>query len=278
MLYAFPYQGSKRTQAEIIISRMPKFKGRLIEPFAGSSAVTLRAAQDNISNSFWINDINYPIIELWENIIVNPILISNLYEELWNGQFVIDNHYNNVRDLFNKTKESHYLLYLLCRCVKASVRYNSNGEFNQSSDKRRNGVKPPVMRENLKQISNLLHGKTKLSSLDYKEVFNQATPDDLLYLDPPYQGTSKGRDKRYIESVDRDEFVNALFDLTKREVPFILSYDGKTGNRSYGIELPSELGLQRLEIQVGKSAQSTLLGIDEYSYENLYLSGGNHDF
>ena len=53
---------------------------------------------------------------------------------------------------------------------------------------------------------------------------------------------------------------------------FAVSYDGRTGDKTYGAPLPDSLGLTHLEIEAGRSTQSTLLGRDDITYESLYLS------
>jgi len=60
--------------------------------------------------------------------------------------------------------------------------------------------------------------------------------------------------------------------LNKRNVPFILSYDGRTGKKSYGQSLPEELDMYRLELNAGRSTQATLLGRDDVTFESVYLS------
>lgn len=51
-----------------------------------------------------------------------------------------------------------------------------------------------------------------------------------------------------------------------------MSYDGRRGQKTYGKELSAELGLYRIEVRAGRSAQSTLLGRDDITYESIYLS------
>ena len=46
----------------------------------------------------------------------------------------------------------------------------------------------------------------------------------------------------------------------------------RKGQKRYGIELPSEIGLHRVEVEAGRSAQSTLLGKSDITYESIYLS------
>ena len=167
------------------------------------------------------------------------------------------------------------MLFLLARVVKGAVRYNSNGELNQSCDKRRYGTKPSAISNNAMTISNLLKNKTLFSSLDYKEVLASAQKGDLVYMDPPYQGTSKDdciRDNRYIQGVKFEEFVGELKKLNDRGIDYIVSYDGKTGDKIIGKTLPESLELTHIYINAGVSAQATLNGKNEITYESLYAS------
>ena len=149
------------------------------------------------------------------------------------------------------------------------------GELNQSCDKRRYGTKPPMISDNAIKISKLLKGKTYFTSKDYKEILALTKPGDLVYMDPPYQGTSNRknpRDNRYIQGVDFDEFVAELAKLNARDIDFIVSYDGMTGNKIIGRHLPDELNLNHIYINAGLSAQATLNGKKEITYESLYTS------
>lgn len=98
------------------------------------------------------------------------------------------------------------------------------------------------------------------------------TESDLVYMDPPYQGVCSKRDPRYFESIDFKEFVDILENLRDRNISFILSYDGRTGNKNYGDILPPKLELGRIEIEAGRSSQATLLGRNRITYESIYLS------
>ena len=267
------YQGSKRNLAADILHFLPSEIDQLIEPFAGTAAMSIAVASRHISQDFWLNDLNKPLIELLELIIERPDEIVSAYTEIWNGQHdeLID-HYAQVREKFNQTKDPKLFLYLLARCVKGAVRYNSKGLFNQSPDKRRKGTQPKNMRRNIEGVSALLKDKCKFTSLDYREVLAVANSSDFVYLDPPYQGVCGNRDARYFTGIDRDEFVLEIEQLIRRGIAFAISYDGKLGNKTFGIPLPLELGLKRIDIEVGRSAQSTLLGKSEITTESLYLS------
>ena len=267
------YQGSKRNLAPIILRYFPKGINRLVEPFAGSAAISIAAAAKGLVQRFWINDLNQALTELLALVAEKPEELSNFYEQLWNQQRSnsID-HFYQVRGEFNRTHDPRLFLYLLARCVKGSVRYNSEGLLNQSPDKRRLGTRPETMRKNIMGVARLLQGKAEFTSLDYRDVFKMVKQNDLVYMDPPYQGVCGNRDARYYSGISHEGFVEALQGLTARNLLFIISYDGRRGNKTFGEFLPESLDLTRIEIEAGRSSQSTLLGLDEVTFESLYLS------
>jgi DNA adenine methylase len=152
------------------------------------------------------------------------------------------------------------------------VRYNTNGEFNQSPDNRRKGAKPETIAKHVLGASRLLHGITNVRHGDFREAIADTTPTDVIYMDPPYQGVCSRRDKRYFESLPFDEFVKALHQMNQRRLSFIISYDGHTGEKRYGAMLPDELSLKHIEVEAGVSSQATLLGRNVETVESLYIS------
>jgi DNA adenine methylase len=267
------YQGSKRNLASFILGFFPDKIDRLVEPFTGTAAISIAAAARQSAQGFWLNDLNKPLIELLKLIIDNPCEIADTYSNIWYEQH-IDSiaHYFDVRTRFNQTNDPKLFLYLLARCVKGSVRYNSQGLFNQSPDKRRKGTIPATMSRNIAGVSSLLKGKCQFTAWDYRKVLAEVQTNDLVYLDPPYQGVCGNKDSRYLSGINFDEFVLSLERLNQRGIRFVISYDGKLGNKTFGQILPERLALKRIEIEVGRSSQSTLLGRDEKTIESLYLS------
>jgi DNA adenine methylase len=267
------YQGSKRNLASDILRFVPGKVEQFIEPFAGTAAVSVAVASRRISQRFWLNDLNKPLIELLKLIVERPNEIIHAYTDVWNDQNQDSiNHYFEIREKFNQTSDPKLFLYLLARCVKGSVRYNSEGLFNQSPDKRRKGTHPDKMRKNIEGVSLSLKGKCQFTDLDYREVLAIAKSSDFIYMDPPYQGVCGNRDSRYFSGIHFDDFVSAIDDLNKREIAFAISYDGRLGSKTFGTPLPKDLGLKKIEIEVGRSSQATLLGRKEITVESLYLS------
>jgi DNA adenine methylase len=220
-----------------------------------------------------VNDLNKPLAELLHLMIHRPEKLADAYGELWKGEAndALE-HFYTVREQFNRTQEPTLLLYLLARCIKGAVRYNQDGLFNQSPDKRRLGTRPDTMRRNIMAVSMLLRGKTVVTSHDFRDVLASADKNDVIYMDPPYQGTSGERDSRYLSGLACDDFVIALDGLNSRGLSYVISYDGRTGDKSYGEPLPGYLGLVHIELEAGRSTQATLLGRDDITVESLYLS------
>jgi len=271
--HPIPYQGSKRNLAADILRYFPQKFETLYEPFAGSAAITIAAAVNRLGQRYHINDLNKPLMDLWRAIIETPEKITSQYEVLWKRQ--LDDprsFYDKARDEFNRTGRPDLFLYLLARCVKGSVRYNSQGEFNQSPDNRRKGMRPEVMRMQVLGASYYLKGKATVTSVNYRDVLEKVTPTDLVYMDPPYQGVCGNRDTRYLQSVQFCEFVEVLADLNHRGIRYLVSYDGRTGGKTFGKFLPDELNLTLIELYAGRSTQATLLGRVDVTIESLYLS------
>ena len=268
-----PYQGSKRQIAPAILQHFPVKISRLVEPFAGSAALSIAVAARGRASQFWLNDAHSPLIKLWKKIIHHPHELIHQYTFLWNEQLGREREYfNTVRDRFNREKDPADFLYLVARCVKAAIRYNSNGEFNNTPDNRRRGARPAEMSRRIHIASEFFRQRTRLTSWDYKKVFDECTEEDLVYMDPPYQGVCGNRDQRYMPKVEREEFCDKLAELNSRHIMFAVSYDGRTGSKTYGEPLPASLKLKHLEIRAGRSTQATLLGRSDVTYESLYLS------
>lgn len=271
--HPIPYQGSKRSLAPQISPLVPGEIGCWYEPFAGSAAMTLWAASERVATRYVIADSLRPLAQLWSAIIDRPCDVSAQYRSIWEGQQQGGaDYFNLVRERYNSFNDPVDLLYLVCRCVKNAVRFNSRGCFTQSVDKRRLGMRPEKMDTAIGGASYLLKGKTEVRTGDWLDTTSDVTESDFIYMDPPYLGTTIGRDKRYAQQLEVAKLVGGLESLLNRSARFILSYDGMTGNKTYGDPLPNHLGLEHLHIDAGRSSQATLAGRDDRTIESLYLS------
>jgi DNA adenine methylase len=268
-----PYQGSKRRLAPAILARLEGRRyRRLLEPCAGSAALTLAAASAGVAERYVLGDVYAPLVALWREALAAPDRLADAYGALWTAQRGDPRaHYLAERALLAEAPEPARLLYLLARCVKNAPRFGRDGRFNQSADHRRRGVHPERVRAAARAAAALLGGRVALREGDLAEQLGDAGPGDLVYLDPPYAGTTYGANRRYQQGLPTERLVAVVAALRRRGAAVLLSYDGALGARDYGAPLPGWLGLERIELDAGRSAQATLLGRSERTHESLYL-------
>jgi DNA adenine methylase len=270
--HPFPYQGSKRALAHAIIRLLPEDTATLIEPFAGSAAISIAARHTNLARRAVINDANEPLMRMWRHIIERPHDLADEYEALWTESLKDPKAFFFAkRDEFNQTQAPVLLLYLLNRIVKGAVRYSKSGEFNQSADNRRLGAKPATVRDRLIQTSITMKGAEAYAG-SYEPLLVDAGPLDVVYMDPPYQGVTNVADHRYMRGLVREEFECALHKANDNGVSYIVSYDMIREDNKYGEQLDEDLRLTHLHLLAGRSTQSTLSGGSDVTVESLYLS------
>ena len=259
------WSGSKRSQAENIIKEFGNFN-TYFEPFIGGGSILYYASPKGNSIG---GDINLPLIELWKLVKNNPEEVYLEYKKKWEQLQIMGHEYfYTVRESFNKNYSPHSLLFLTRTCVNGLIRYNKNGEFNNSFHHSRKGINPERLKKIIFKWSEKIQSTTFLHG-DYRETTKLAKEGDLVYLDPPYFST-KGR---YFGTIDFDEFIKYLYDLKRRKVKFILSYDGIRGDNSYLVNIPKDLYKKHILLDSGSS--TFLKVIDkklEEVKESLYIS------
>lgn len=270
--HPFPYQGSKRALAHAILPFLPQDTATLVEPFAGSAALSIATRYAGLAERAVVNDVNAPLMAMWQAIVTDAETLADRYEEMWNESLDDPKAFFLARRTeFNQTSDPAILLYLLNRIVKGAVRYGKNGAFNQSADNRRLGAKPATVRERLTRTAKVMKG-TEVNAGSYEPHLIEAGPADVVYMDPPYQGVTNVADHRYMAGLGREDFERALRKANDNNVSFIVSYDVVREDNKYGQRLHDDLGLTHLHVVAGRSAQSTLSGGTDVTVESLYLS------
>lgn len=257
------WSGSKRSQAAVIAGLAPTFN-RYFEPFLGGGSV-LYALHPQTAVC---GDICRPLIDLWELVKTDPASLADSYAALWEALQADYMTYYNVRDRFNREGDPRDLLFLSRTCVNGLIRFNAEGEFNNSLHYTRRGIAPQKLR------SIIFDWHTRVQNVqfvccDYRECTAAAAEGDFIYLDPPYYNT-KGR---YYGKIDYDEFFAYLGQLNKRKIRYALSFDGTRGATSYAVDLPEELYVRKELIRSGKSTfRKVIDSVSEDVYETLYLN------
>lgn len=257
------WSGSKRSQVDNILSYIGEYN-TYYEPFIGGGSVLYAV---NPANGI-VGDINKPLINLWNAIKSNPIYLIEEYRKMWNKlQEEGNQYYLSVRERFNQEQSEVDLLFLSRTCVNGLIRYNKNGEFNNSLHHTRPGIHPDRLSKIILDWSERIQ-HIEFRCCDYRELTATAKKGDIVYLDPPYFST-KGR---YFGTIDYEDFIDYLYDLKKRQVRYLLSYDGTRGEHNYVVDLPKDLYKEHILIQSGSSTFRKVLDKKvEIVFESLYI-------
>ena len=261
------WSGSKRSQAGQILKFLPDEYGKYYEPFIGGGSM-LYAIRPEESIC---GDICEPLIDLWNAIKNSPEELAESYRLRWNR---LQNEgyeaYYLIRDDFNATKNPKDLMFLSRTCVNGLIRFNSNGEFNNSLHHTRPGINPDRLKKIIFDWSEHIQG-AEFFAKDYRESTENAQKGDLIYLDPPYFHT-KGR-YYGTKTIDFDEFMTFLDELNSKGVKYILSFDGKRGDEDYTVDLPKELYKRHEFIASGNSSFKKVMDKESLQvYESLYMN------
>lgn len=263
------WSGSKRLVAVQLAEKFPSFK-RYFEPFVGGgSMLPYSHNREGIAS-----DIIPELIELWKNLKQSPLLVAEEYRMRWTKlQEQGADVYYEVRDSFNKTRNCHDFLFLTRTCVNGLIRFNSNGDFNNSFHLSRPGISPDRLESQLCLWSQAIQNIT-FKACDYRETLSEVMKGDFIFLDPPYGGT-KGRYQT--TPFDLDAFYNELERLNSIGAKWMLTFDGKAGDRTYSFAPPTELYKSRFPIYTGNSAFTKLENkkldkIEESVYTNYEIT------
>ena len=267
------WSGSKRSQAENIVSFFPREIDTYYEPFCGGCSVLRAMFESDIKvNKYVCSDTNMTLISLWIMIKTNPDMVSREYRKLWgvlNSLEGIDKqkeYYEKIRNRFNKGKNPLDFMFLNRTCFNGLIRYNQKGEFNTPFHLNRGGIQPDRFDKIIKEWSKLLNEHdVDFKILTYRWV--KPNENDFLYLDPPYaktKGMYTGQD------FDNNRFFNWLKNL---KCKWALSYDGKSGTEDNTYDVPTDLYDEHYYLSSGNSSFKRLKETDKKAmvYESLYI-------
>lgn len=259
------WSGSKRSQAATILSYLPDSFNRYYEPFIGGGSMLY-----TISPKHSIcGDVCEPLIALWKKIKNSPDTLSESYRQRWT-RLQKEGHmaYYTIRDNYNATHTPEDLLFLSRTCVNGLIRFNSNGDFNNSLHYTRKGIDPDRLKRIIFDWS-LRVQNADFFAQDYSVTTESAKAGDLIYLDPPYFHT-KGR---YYGTIDFNAFLEYLESLNKKGVKYVLSFDGKRGDDNYTVAIPQELYKRHEFIASGNSSFKKVMNKENTQvYESLYMN------
>lgn len=258
------WSGSKRTQAQAIINQFGKFDC-YYEPFLGGGSVLYALHPSHAV----CGDICEPLIGFWKMVQKSPQEVTAYYSHEWN-RLQKDGYevYYEIRSRFNAHKSPLDLLFLSRTCVNGLIRFNAEGEFNNSFHHTRKGIAPERFEKIVQDWHKRIAG-IQFTCGDYRETTKAATENDIIYLDPPYENT-KGR---YYGTIDYGGFYAYLEELNQKRIRYVLSFDGTRGNKEYETGLPEHLYVKKFMLPSGNSSFKKVMDKSkEQVYEALYLN------
>lgn len=268
------WSGSKRSQCQEILKHFPSTFDTYYEPFVGGGSM-FRCLIDHKSDFNFkrivCSDLNRDLINLWNCVKNNPKELSEHYTQLWNAlnrnpdKSYQRDYFNKIRERLNQQHNPMDFMFIMRTTTNGMPRYNSNGEFNNSFHITRNGINPVTLNKIICEWSKLLNeNDVTFKVADFKTVIPKT--DDFIYLDPPYANT-KGM---YFGNFD----TQSLYDwLALLKCPYVMSYDGISGDVDNTAVVPSSLYDEHLYIESGNSSFKRTIGKsnDSIVFESLYI-------
>lgn len=178
------WAGGKFKQRDDIAAAVPAGK-RLIEPFVGAGSVFMNLPS---FSDYLLADINPDLINLYQQLGVVPDEIHKTAEYLIR-QCTTEDIYNQLRDEFNKDdisppRKAALFLAINRTCFNGLTRYNQNGGFNVSWNKKPGDAYFPG--DELESYR-ALPGNKQFICAHFKDTIRRAGAGDVVFCDPPYE-------------------------------------------------------------------------------------------
>lgn len=277
------WSGSKRSQCEDILGYFPQSIYTYYEPFCGGCSMLMGLINSEIPVKRYVcSDINGDLIALWNKVKDSPDEIYNSYVALWN-ELNKDNDIDRKRKFFEEQRriynENHdplVFFFIMRTTTNGMPRYNQKGEFNNGFHITRDGIKPEMLKPILYGWSEKLRkNNVEFIHRSYEEIIDEIKEGDFIYMDPPYFNT-KGM---YFGGIDFELFFGFLEDVSKKNVRFALSFDGKSGDVDNTYSVPKKCYKRHTYIKSGNSSFKRTIGKDKNAivYESLYMNYDNEN-
>ena len=243
-----PYQGSKKKISKKIIEIIKQNFGTdrpIYDIFGGGGAITAECILNGLE--VYYNDLDKDITNAFERVIsqdrewIKTLIISRteFFEIKAKENKTTDDFLKLLVNSFGNDKKS----YLYSKVI-SDLKYNLAKEIIGNHDvfggyrqtetykKVTSGLDwnwfntKPETHQQLEQLERLRQLK-RLQQINKVKATNKSYQDfsevsgAILYLDPPYEGTSQ---KSYINSFDSQEFYDWVFEMAKTNIVIVSSY------------------------------------------------------
>ncbi|EAO4362882.1 DNA adenine methylase [Salmonella enterica] len=212
------WAGNKTAIMPELIKHLPAGP-RLVEPFAGSCAVMMATDYPH----YLVADINPDLINLYLMIQKDHEAVIQIARELFKG-FNSDVQYYRVRQHFNysisnEVEKAAYFLYLNRHCYRGLCRYNLSGIFNVPYGNYKN---PYFPEKEIRAFAEKAQRATFICA-SFDETLAMLKAGDVVYCDPPYDGTFSGYHADGFTEDDQYHLASVLEHRSSEGHPVIVS-------------------------------------------------------
>lgn len=177
------WAGGKAKLVPFIQNNFPKQpRKRLIEPFAGSAALSLAVDFD----TYLLNDSNADLINLYRVLKQEKQGFIAYARSFFTPESNQENRFYALREQFNQSQDtaerSALFVYLNRHAFNGLCRYNSKGGFNVPFGRYAAPYFPEAEMLGFIQKSD----RIELLCGDFQTALDGANDDDMVYCDPPY--------------------------------------------------------------------------------------------
>ncbi|EMF5207810.1 DNA adenine methylase [Enterobacter roggenkampii] len=222
------WAGNKAAIMPELIKHLPAGP-RLVEPFAGSCAVMMATDYPH----YLVADINPDLINLYSVIKSGSDLFTTIAKELFSKNNTAENYYG-IRKEFNHDRQwpaewrAAMFLYLNRHCYRGLCRYNQSGHFNSPYG----NYKSPYFPENEIQAFAEKAQRATFICASYDETLALLQTGDVVYCDPPYDGTFSGYHTAGFTEDDQYHLASILERWSSEGHPVIVSNSDTSLTRS----------------------------------------------
>ncbi|HBT3003677.1 TPA: DNA adenine methylase [Klebsiella aerogenes] len=213
------WAGNKTAIMPELIKHLPAGP-RLVEPFAGSCAVMMATDYPH----YLVADINPDLINLYKHIAFDCEKFISNAKGFFSGTNSAESYYNIRQDFNHSAKTSDFLkavffLYLNCHGYRGLCRYNLSGHFNVPYGNYKN----PYFPENeIRAFAEKAQRATFICA-SYDETLALLQAGDVVYCDPPYDGTFSGYHTAGFTEDDQYHLASILERRSSEGHPVIVS-------------------------------------------------------
>lgn len=218
MITILKWAGNKTAVMPELIKHLPAGP-RLVEPFAGSCAVMMATDYPH----YLVADINPDLINLYQVIKEDVNGFIHLAERIF-SKFTTEEDYYKCRQLFNTVPlepidKAAYFLFLNRHCYRGLCRYNQRGLFNVPYG---NYKKPYLPVDEIRVFAEKAARATFICA-SYDETLAMLQAGDVVYCDPPYDGTFSGYHTAGFSDDDQYDLASILERRASEGHPVIVS-------------------------------------------------------